>query len=115
MSLSLPLLAAIGHVVAGRAQMGTSLGPQALLIAALRPAAFATLAGAVWIVVSPWVLGYATTQAAWANELITGLLLIVLCLTAGGLARVPVRRPRRRARNPSSSAARPSESLRAHR
>jgi hypothetical protein len=114
MSLSLPPLAAIGHVVAGRAQMGTSLGPQALLIAALRPAAFATLAGAVWIVVSPWVLGYATTQAAWANELITALL-FVLCLTAGGLARVPVRRPRRRARTPSSSAARPSESLRAHR
>jgi hypothetical protein len=73
-----------------------AFGPLALLIAALRPAAFATLAGAVWIVLSPWVLGYATIHAAWANELITGLLLIVLCLKATGLVPVPVRRPRRR-------------------
>jgi SPW repeat len=78
-----------------------AFGPLALLIGALRPAAFATLAGAVWIVLSPWVLGYATTRAAWTNELITGLLLIVLCLKAAGLARVPVRRPRRRPRTPS--------------
>jgi SPW repeat-containing protein len=66
-----------------------AFGPLALLIAALRPAAFATLAAAVWIVLSPWMLGYATTHAAWANELITGLLLIVLCLKAAGLAPIP--------------------------
>lgn len=78
-----------------------AFGPLALLISALRPAAFVTLAGGVWIMLSPWVLGYATTHAAWVNELITGFLLIVLCLRAAGVAPVPFTRRRRATRTPS--------------
>jgi SPW repeat len=66
-----------------------SFGPLALLIVALRPAAFVTLAGGVWLALSPWVLGYATSHAAWVNELITGLLLVVVCLKATGARRLP--------------------------
>ena len=52
-----------------------AFGPLAMLIAVLRPAAFVTLAGAVWLMLSPWVLGYATLNAAWINELVSGSLL----------------------------------------
>jgi hypothetical protein len=72
-----------------------SFGPLALLIVALRPAAFVTLAGGIWLALSPWVLGYATSHAAWVNELITGLLLVVVCLKATGAHRLPF--PRREA------------------
>ncbi len=62
-----------------------AFGPLAMLIAVLRPAAFVTLAGAVWLMLSPWLLGYATLNAAWINELISGSLLALLCLTAAGV------------------------------
>ena len=59
-------------------------GPLALLMVNLRAAAFVTMLGGVWLVVSPWMLGYATDHAAWLNELVTGVLLIVLCADAAG-------------------------------
>lgn len=62
-----------------------AFGPLGMLIAVLRPAAFVTLAGALWLILSPWLLGYATLNAAWINELISGSLLALLCLTAAGV------------------------------
>jgi SPW repeat len=78
-----------------------AFGPLALLIAALRPAAFVTLAGGAWLSLSPWVLGYATSHAAWLNELITGLLLVALCLKATGADRVAFPERRRALRTSS--------------
>ncbi|MGZ6616932.1 MAG: SPW repeat domain-containing protein [Solirubrobacteraceae bacterium] len=71
-----------------------AVGPLAMLIAVLRPAAFVALAGAVWLMLSPWLLGYATLNAAWINELVSGSLLALLCLTAAG-AHWPAIRHRR--------------------
>ena len=71
--------------VANHVALVFGFGPLALLIANLRPAAFVTLLGGVWLAISPWLLGYATDHAAWLNELVTGLLLIVLCASATGL------------------------------
>ena len=71
--------------VANHVAVVFGFGPLALLIANLRPAAFVTLLGGVWLAVSPWLLGYATDNVAWLNELITGLLLILLCASAGGM------------------------------
>jgi hypothetical protein len=62
-----------------------SFGPLTLIMANLRPAAFVTLLGGMWLVVSPWVLGYASDRTAWLNELVTGMLLIILAADAGGL------------------------------
>jgi hypothetical protein len=78
--------------VANHVAIVFAFGPLAILIANLRPAAFVTLLGGMWLAISPWLLGYATNHAAWLNELITGLLLIVLCASAAGL---PISRPRR--------------------
>jgi SPW repeat len=72
-----------------------AFGPRALLIAALRPAAFITLAGGVWLALSPWILGYAAIHAAWANELITGVLLSVVCMNAAGVVRFRTTQRRR--------------------
>lgn len=71
--------------VANHVSLVFGFGPLAILIANLRPAAFVTLLGGVWLAISPWLLGYATNHAAWLNELVTGLLLIVLCASAAGL------------------------------
>jgi SPW repeat len=71
--------------VANHVAVVLDFGPLALLIANLRPAAFVTLLGGAWLVISPWLLGYATDHAAWLNELVTGVLLIVLCASAAGL------------------------------
>ncbi len=70
--------------VANHVAIVFSFGPLALLIVNLRPAAFVTLLGGIWLVVSPWVLGYAADHTAWLNELVTGVLLIVLCADAAG-------------------------------
>jgi SPW repeat len=78
--------------VANHVSIVFAFGPLALLIVNLRPAAFVTLLGGIWLAISPWLLGYATNHAAWLNELVTGLLLIVLCASAAGL---PISRPRR--------------------
>jgi hypothetical protein len=58
-----------------------------LLIASLRPAAIVTIAGGVWIVLSPWVLHYAGDHQAWLSELVSGLLLIALSASAAGIWR----------------------------
>ena len=71
-----------------------SFGPMVLMIASLRPAAIVTIAGGVWLALSPWVLGYAGDHQAWLNELVTGLLLIALSASAAGID-LPAR-PRRR-------------------
>ena len=83
--------------VANHVSLVFGFGPLALLIVNLRAAAFVTLLGGVWLTVSPWLLGYATDHAAWLNELVTGVLLIVLCASAAGL-RVPRRAPFRLAK-----------------
>ena len=53
-----------------------AFGPLALLIGVLRPAACALLVGAIWLVLSPWVLGYAVDHNAWLVELVSGLVLM---------------------------------------
>jgi hypothetical protein len=83
--------------VANHVSLVFGFGPLALLIANLRPAAFVTLLGGVWLAVSPWLLGYATDHAAWLNELVTGLLLVVLCASAAGI-RLSRRAPTRLAK-----------------
>jgi hypothetical protein len=90
--------------VANHVSVVFGFGPLALLIANLRPAAFVTLLGGAWLAISPWLLGYATDHAAWLNELVTGLLLMVLCASAAG---VPVSR-RGRARRTSRRSAAPA-------
>jgi hypothetical protein len=52
-----------------------AFGPIALLIGVLRPAAYALLAGAVWLALSPWILGYAVDHNAWLVELVSGFVL----------------------------------------
>jgi hypothetical protein len=69
-----------------------AFGPLALMIAALRPAAFVAFAGGVWLVLSPWVLGYATDHAAWLSEFVSGGLLVVVCAHAAGVGAVVRRR-----------------------
>lgn len=68
--------------VANHVALVLGFGPLALMIAHLRPAAVVTLLAGVWLVVSPWLLGYATDEVAWLNELLTGLLLIAVCVSA---------------------------------
>ena len=75
--------------VANHVTLVFAFGPLALLIVNLRAAAFVTLLGGVWLAISPWILGYAGDHAAWLNELVSGLLLIVLCASAAG---VPIAR-----------------------
>jgi hypothetical protein len=76
--------------VANHVFMVFSFGPLVLLIASLRPAAIVAIAGGLWLALSPWTLGYAGDHQAWLNELVTGLLLIVVSASAAG-----VRRPAR--------------------
>jgi SPW repeat len=71
--------------VANHVALVFGFGPLALLIANLRAAAFVTLLGGAWLVISPWLLGYATDHAAWVNELVAGVLLIVVSASAAGL------------------------------
>ena len=71
--------------VANHVFMVFSFGPMVLLIAVLRPAAIVTIAGGFWLALSPWVLGYAGDHQAWVNELVTGLLLIILSAGAAGV------------------------------
>jgi hypothetical protein len=75
-----------GAAVANHVSLVLGIGPLALMMVALRPAAVVTISAGMWLVVSPWLLGYATDHFAWANELITGLLLIVLSVSAAGVS-----------------------------
>ena len=80
--------------VANHVSVVLGFGPLGLLIGNLRPAAVVTLLGGAWLVVSPWLLGYATYHAAWVNELVTGVLLIVLCARAAAPSVLAYLRPR---------------------
>jgi hypothetical protein len=62
-----------------------SFGPLTLIMGNLKPAAVFALLGGSWLVVSPWLLGYASDHIAWLNELVTGMLLIILAADAAGL------------------------------
>jgi hypothetical protein len=74
--------------VANHVALVFGFAPLTLIMVNLRPAAFVTLPGAVWLVASPWLLGYASDHAAWLSELVTGMALVVLCATAAGLRSV---------------------------
>jgi hypothetical protein len=78
--------------VANHVAVVFAFGPLALLIANLRPAALVTLLGGIWLAISPWLLGYATDHAAWLGELVSGLLLIALCASAGAVHVSPLPR-----------------------
>jgi len=97
--------------VANHVALVFGFGPLALLIVNLRAAAFVTLLGGVWLAISPWMLGYAGDHVAWLNELISGLLLIVLCASA---ASVPISRRGRarltRMRSPAPTIAKSADS-----
>ena len=89
--------------VANHVSIVFGFAPLALIMVNLRPAAFVTLLGGVWLALSPWLLGYAADHTAWLNELLTGLLLIVLCAGAAGprvSRRIPTGLTRRRAAAP---------------
>jgi hypothetical protein len=88
--------------VANHVFLVLGFGPIALMIVALRPAAFVAVAGGLWLALSPWVLGYAADHTAWLNELVTGSLLAMLALHAAG---IPVRRPARQAAGASGRGA----------
>ena len=88
--------------VANHVSFVFGFGPLALLIANLRAAALVTLLGGVWLAISPWMLGYAGDHAAWLNELVSGLLLIVLCASAAGIP-IPGRGGARLARRKSAA------------
>jgi len=70
--------------VANHVFLVLGLGPVALMIAVLRPAAVVTILGGIWLALSPWILGYAPDQAAWVNELVAGALLVALGASAAG-------------------------------
>lgn len=78
--------------VANHVAIVFGFGPLALLTVNLRPAAVVTLFAGAWLVMSPWLIGYASDHAAWLNDLVSGLLVIVLCATALGLPTSLVRR-----------------------
>jgi hypothetical protein len=71
--------------VANHVALVFGFAPLALIMVNLRAAAFVTLAGGIWLAVSPWALGYATNHAAWLNEMVSGLALTVLCASAAGV------------------------------
>jgi hypothetical protein len=81
-----------------------AFGPLALLIVALRPAAFVVLAAGVWLALSPWALGYATNDSAWLNELVTGLLLTAVAAAAAGISASTLFRLSPRQRRPAPPA-----------
>lgn len=80
------------------------LAPLALIMVNLRPAAFVTLLGGVWLIASPWLLGYATDHAAWLNELVSGTALVVLSANAAGVGSLRRARSRRAPRRAGARA-----------
>jgi hypothetical protein len=55
-----------------------AFGPIALLVGVLRPTAYVLLLGALWLALSPWLLGYAGNNGAWLAELVSGLVLTLI-------------------------------------
>jgi hypothetical protein len=82
--------------VAGHIAFAMTFGPIALLLTALRAAAWTTAAAGAWLAVSPWALGYAPRgTAAWSADLVAGLALIALSRRALRSAQTPApARPR---------------------
>ena len=78
--------------VANHVALVFGFGPLTVLVVNLRPAAFVTLLGGIWLIASPWLLGYATDHLAWLNELVTGLLLVTVCVSALELPKVGLSR-----------------------
>ncbi|HEY8769129.1 MAG TPA: SPW repeat protein [Thermoleophilaceae bacterium] len=78
--------ASSGSAVANHIFVIFSFGPLALLILALRPAAFVVLAAGVWLAFSPWILGYATNHSAWLSDGVTGILLSCVGASAAGIS-----------------------------
>ena len=69
--------------VAGHIAFAMAFGPIALLISALPAAAVTTAAAGVWLVASPWALGYASLGATtWSADLLAGVTLIALGVRA---------------------------------
>jgi hypothetical protein len=71
--------AAIANAIA----FAMGFAPLALMIAALPPAAVASVAGGVWLAASPWALGYSSMGvAAWGADLLLGVSLAAVSWTA---------------------------------
>jgi hypothetical protein len=97
--------------VANHSFFTMAFGPLAVMIAVLRPAAFVALGGGIWLALSPWLLGYATNDVAWLNELVSGGLLVVLCSHAAGLShRIRGRKRHGRTAQPASATVQPAGS-----
>lgn len=77
-----------------------AFGPLTLIILNLRPAAHVLTAAGVWLVLSPWLLGYATNHTAWLSDGVAGILFTTLAAHAAGI-RVPTPARRRRQSAPS--------------
>ena len=96
--------------VANHVALVFGFAPLALIMVNLRPAAFVTLLGGVWLIASPLLLGYASDHAAWLNELVSGTALVVLCANAAGVG--SLRRARgKRAPGPAGAPARVAKTV----
>lgn len=69
--------------VAGHIAFAMAFAPIALLMSALPGAAPIIAAAGAWLAASPWALGYAALGAtAWSADLLAGLILIALGVSA---------------------------------
>ena len=67
--------------VANGIAFAMAFAPLALMVGALPPAAAVCGIGGVWLVASPWALGYGSSGfAAWAADLVLGVALIAIAL-----------------------------------
>lgn len=65
-----------------------AFGPLTLIMVNLRPAAYVLTAAGIWLLVSPWILGYATNHSAWLSDGVTGILFTIVASHAAAI-RVP--------------------------
>jgi hypothetical protein len=65
-----------------------AFGPLTLIMVNLRPAAYVLTAAGTWLLVSPWILGYATNHTAWLSDGVSGILFTIVAAHAAGI-RVP--------------------------
>jgi hypothetical protein len=71
-----------------------AFGPLTLIILNLRPAAYVLTAAGIWLLLSPWILGYATNHTAWLSDGVSGILFTIVAAHAAGI-RVPTPAHRR--------------------
>jgi hypothetical protein len=62
-----------------------AFGPLTLIILNLRPAAYVLTAAGIWLVLSPWILGYATNHTAWLSDGVSGILFTIVAAHAAGI------------------------------